>query len=56
MLAGLIVSSMGCANKLILHPLSGEDIYSGKNQGDFCFSKRYLDDVMQVKIENLNSR
>lgn len=41
----------GCANKIILHPLTGADIYDGSKPGDICFSKLYLDEVIKIKIE-----
>lgn len=41
-----------CARNIILHPLTGSDIYDGKNKGDVCFSQYYLNQVMQVKIDN----
>lgn len=50
-LLGLTVLLTGCVNKIILHPLSDNDIYDGKVKGDVCFSEKYLDEVMQVKIE-----
>ncbi len=52
MLAALIVLSTGCASKIVLHPLTDKDIYTGKNAGDVCFSQYYLNEVMKVKIEN----
>lgn len=53
-LAILVVSILlltSCTNKLILHPLSGTDVYNGTNKGDLCFSSYYLDNVMQIKID-----
>lgn len=44
---------IGCApSKIILHPLTGADIYDGTKKGDICFSEYYLNNVMKVKIEN----
>lgn len=42
---------ISCANRLILHPITGEDIYDGKNAGDKCFSAFYLQEVINAKIE-----
>lgn len=46
-----MASSINCAPKVILHPITGKDIYDGKDKGDICFSAYYLDQVMQTKIE-----
>lgn len=40
-----------CGNRIIVHPITGKDIYDGKAAGDVCFSKMYIDEVMQVKID-----
>lgn len=54
----ILVALMGqltaCAPKIVLHPLTGKDIYDGKDKGDVCFSAYYLDQVMQTKIEKSN--
>lgn len=42
---------IGCAHKIVLHPISGTDIYDGKEKGDVCFSAFYLNEVMKTKIE-----
>ena len=47
----LIVTLQSCGNKLVLYPLTDKDIYPGKNNGDFCFSQYYLDQVMKATIE-----
>lgn len=51
MLALLTPLLTGCAPRIIIHPITGKDIYKGTADGDVCFSKLYLDEVMQVKIE-----
>ena len=49
----LILCLQSCVSRQIkLYPLTDKDIYNGKNQGDVCFSQYYLNEVMQVKIEN----
>lgn len=51
-LVGLMALSISCAaHKIVLHPITGKDIYDGKNPGDVCFSEYYLNEVMQTKIE-----
>lgn len=48
---GLMLSLTSCVNSTVIHPISGSDIYDGKNAGDVCFSKMYLDEVIKLKIE-----
>lgn len=43
--------SINCASKVVLHPITGTDVYDGKNKGDLCFSPYYISNVMQIKIE-----
>lgn len=48
------LSLTGCAVKSVHPPvpLDGTDFYDGKNKGDECFSKMYLDDYIQWKHDN----
>lgn len=47
----LMATLIGCATKLVLHPILGTDIYSGTQPGDVCFTSYYINEVMQAKIE-----
>jgi hypothetical protein len=45
----LIVSLVGCASKgIVLFPVQDTDIYEREN-GDTCFSPKYLEEVLQAK-------
>lgn len=48
---GLMLSLLGCSNKVMLYPLKDTDIYDGNKAGDLCFSEFYLNEVMQIKID-----
>ena len=43
--------STGCARNVVIHPITGTDIYDGKNPGDKCFSEAYIKEIMRVRIE-----
>jgi hypothetical protein len=36
---------------MIVSPIDGKDIYDGKNNGDVCFSKEYVETILEIKIE-----
>jgi hypothetical protein len=46
-----LITLIGCSRVVVIHPLTGKDIYDGKNVGDKCFSPYYLKEVMKVKID-----
>ena len=46
----LTVSLTSCASSISLFPVQDTDIYT-KDNGDTCFSERYLDEVLQVKLK-----
>lgn len=51
-LAGSMLSWSSCARRPDTFVIDGTDIYKGKADGDVCFGKFYLDNVVQAKIEN----
>ena len=48
-----MTSIMGCSPMIVLHPVTGTDMYAGKNLGDECFSQAYIHEIMKAKIEAL---
>ena len=52
MLAVLTLLLLSCAsNQIILYPIRDTDFYKN-DKGDYCMTEFYLNEVLQVKIEN----
>ena len=51
-LVGLTLLSLNCASKqIVLYPIRGSDFYKN-DKGDNCMTDFYLNEILQVKIDN----